>query len=239
MANSNSRSPRTVTGVFLFLNLLVLSACASTADKLDPLEDINRSVYAFNDFLDRNLLKPVASTYITVTPEPVRTGVNNFYANLRYPMVTINQFLQGKVKLGLQDSGRFLINSTLGIGGILDPATGMGLPAHQEDFGQTLARWGVGSGPFLMVPLLGPATLRDGAGQLAHNNLTYLPLYVDDITVRNLLIVLDFINTRAQLLESEEMISGGDRYLFIRDAYLQRRDFLISDGEGEDDPFLD
>ena len=238
MAAPNSRSSRHITVAFLFLNVLLLSACVSTADNQDPLENINRSVYAFNDFLDRNLVRPIAVAYTTVTPEPVQTGVNNFYVNLRYPMVTINQFLQGKMKLGFQGSGRFLINSTLGIGGILDPATGMGLPAHQEDFGQTLARWGVGSGPFLMLPVLGPATLRDGTGRLAHNNLSYLPLYVDDIRVRNSLILLDFINSRAQLLDSDEMVSG-DRYLFIRDTYLQRREFLISDGEAEDDPFLD
>jgi len=239
MVDSIARTFRHGTRALLVLGLMTLTACASSADNPDPLEDINRGVYAFNDFLDRNLLMPVAVGYTRVTPEPVQTGVNNFYSNLRYPLVTINQFLQGKVETGLQDSGRFLINSTLGIGGLFDPATGMGLPAHQEDFGQTLARWGVGSGPFLMVPLLGPATLRDGAGQLAHSNLTYLPLYVDNIPVRNSLIVLDFINTRARLLDSEEMISGGDRYLFIRDAYLQRREFLISDGQSDDDPFLD
>lgn len=239
MARTYSQVTRGVSGLLLLLGALTLSACAAQPENPDPLEGLNRGVFAFNDFLDRNLLKPVASAYTRVTPEPAQTGIGNFYDNLRYPLVTINQFLQGKGMTGLQDGARFLINSTLGIGGFLDPATAMGLPAHQEDFGQTLARWGIGSGPFLMVPLLGPATMRDGAGQLIHGNLTYLPIYIDNVPLRNSLIALDFIDTRAQLLDAEEMIGGGDRYLFIRDAYLQRRVFLISDGKDDADPFLD
>lgn len=221
-------------GLFL-LSALALTSCASSSsgNSTDPFESYNRTMYAFNDFLDRNLLKPVANAYTTVVPDPVETGIANFYGNLRYPLVTVNQFLQGKPEQGFRDGSRFVINSTVGIAGFFDPATAMGLQSNEEDFGQTFARWGIGSGPYIVLPVLGPATFRDGTGRLVHAFSTYIPAYIEDIPVRNSVIALDFVNDRAQQLGAEAMITGPDPYIFVREAYLQRREYLISDREVE------
>jgi phospholipid-binding lipoprotein MlaA len=212
----------------------LLYGCASNG--VDPLEGFNRKVYTFNDGVDRVLLRPVATGYTKVTPEPVRNSVHRFFVNLGYPTVVVNQFLQGKPRLGLRDLARFVTNTTLGIGGLMDVARRFGLERHEEDFGQTLAVWGVGSGPFLVVPFWGPVTLRDGAGDIA-GIFTYPTYYVKSDAARWSLYGMRVIDVRAQLLELDDLITG-DRYIFTREAYLQRRQFLIEDGEGED-PFLD
>jgi len=218
--------------------LLALTGCAQTGEVKDPLEPMNRKIHSFNNFFDRWLLKPVAKGYVLVVPKPARSGVSNFFDNLLYPTVIINQFLQGKGKNGGRDTARFLTNTTLGIGGLFDVASRWGLDKHDEDFGQTFAVWGLPRGPYLVLPFLGPATPQSALGDLA-GIYTYPPTYLDDDTLRWSLFGLRTVDFRARLLKSEEMLTG-DRYLFIRDAYLQRREFLIRDGEPQEtDPFLD
>ncbi|MFG6668077.1 VacJ family lipoprotein [Halomonas sp. HNIBRBA4712] len=217
-----------------------MSGCASTQTSQptnpdDPWETFNRRVFAFNDVLDRYALKPVATGYRTVTPGPVQTGVGNFFSNLTEIRTAINSLLQGKpANAGLATS-RFLINSTVGIGGLLDYATHMQITADEEDFGQTLATWGWTDSRYLVLPLLGPSTLRDSAG-LPADIAAHPNTYVEDDAWRIGLTALNIVDTRAGLLDQESLISG-DRYQFIRDAYLQRRQFLINDGELGDDPF--
>jgi phospholipid-binding lipoprotein MlaA len=204
----------------------------------DPYEGFNRQVYSFNEGLDKVILKPVAQGYTAVAPEPVEQGVGNFFDNLAYPTTIINQFLQGKVGDGFTGLARFGFNSTLGIAGIFDVATGMGLERQREDFGQTFAKWGFGSGPYIVVPVMGGMTLRDGIGNVAAIPTT--PDYwLEDDDARLGLTVGRIIDTSASLLDERELITG-DRYLFVRDTYMQRRQFQITDGaQTGDDPFLD
>ncbi|HSP30667.1 MAG TPA: VacJ family lipoprotein [Halomonas sp.] len=224
----------------LLVTLLATGGCASTqvaqeANPDDPWEGFNRKVFAFNDVLDRYALKPVARGYRAITPDPVETGVGNFFSNLGEVRTALNSVLQGKpANAGLATS-RFLINSTVGIGGLLDYATLMEVTADKEDFGQTLAVWGWEDSRYLVLPFLGPSTLRDTTG-LPADIAAYPVTYVDDDTVRISLTALNLIDVRAGLLDQEELISG-DRYRFIRDAYLQSRQFEVSDGELGDDPF--
>ncbi len=198
----------------------------------DPWEGLNRKVQKFNDAADRRLLKPIAKGYTKVVPRVLRRGVSNFFSNLTYPVVVVNQLLQGKLREGASDTGRFLFNSIVGIGGLFDPATRVGIARHEEDFGQTLGKWGIYSGPYVVVPFLGPRTIRDGAGSFADSYM-FAPRYAEDETVRYGLTGLYFLDGRAALLDVEELISG-DRYAFMRDAYLQRREYLVHDGDLED-----
>lgn len=224
--------------VALLVSLMLAGCASSRTETADPLEGVNRKVYAFNEGLDMVLIKPLAKGYVYVTPGFVQTGVGNFFDNLFYPTVFMNQFLQGKVKTGAQDTGRFLINTTLGIAGLFDVATQVGLKENNEDFGQTFAVWGVGSGPYVVLPVLGPSTGRDTVGRVA--GMFANPLfYIEDDETRYGLLGLNTIDTRARLLKADELVTG-DKYLFVRDAYLQRRKHLINDGTApESDPFLD
>lgn len=220
--------------------LAMLAGCAGRAaveerHPDDPWEGFNRRVFVFNEAIDRAVLKPVARGYRTVTPQPVQTGVGNFFSNLGEIRTALNSLLQGKPANAGLSTSRFLINSTVGIGGLWDFATHMGITADEEDFGQTLGAWGVGEGPYLVLPLLGPSTVRDTSG-LPLDAYTYPLTYVDDDKVRYGLTALRIVDARAGFLEQEELIRG-DRYVFIRDAYLQRRRFEVSDGELGDDPF--
>jgi phospholipid-binding lipoprotein MlaA len=216
--------------------VLLPAGCATTGNP-DPFEGMNRKVQGFNDGADRLVLKPLAKGYIKITNEPVRHSVANFYDNFAYPITIINQFLQGKVKLGFSDLGRFVVNTTAGILGLFDVGTKIGLEAHDEDFGQTLGVWGVNSGAYLVVPLWGSATTRSGVGDIA-DYFTHPARLIEDDTTRYALFAGWAIQARASLLETEELILG-DRYLFIRDAFLQRREFLVNDGVIEEDPFVD
>ncbi|MGP9796813.1 MlaA family lipoprotein [Halomonas sp. 86] len=224
----------------VLLITMAASGCASTqmaqdANPDDPWEGFNRRVFAFNDVVDQYTLKPVAQGYRTITPSPVQTGVSNFFSNLGEIRTVINSLLQGKpANAGLATS-RFLINTTVGIGGLLDYATLMEINASDEDFGQTLAAWGWDDSRYLVLPFLGPSTLRDATGRPA-DIMTYPIVYVDDNTTELALSALNIIDRRAALLDRENLISG-DRYSFVRDAYLQSRQFEISDGELGDDPF--
>ncbi|SEK89751.1 MlaA family lipoprotein [Halomonas daqiaonensis] len=224
----------------LAASLVATAGCATSGEVQernpdDPWEGFNRKVFAFNDVLDRYALKPVARGYRFITPAPVETGVGNFFANLGEPRTALNSLLQGKPGNAGIATGRFLINTTVGIGGLWDFATHMEITGREEDFGQTLGVWGVGEGAYLVLPLLGPSTVRDTAG-LPADRYTYPTTYVEDDEVRLGLTALRVIDTRAGLLDQEAMIRG-DRYSFIRDAYLQQRRFEVSDGELGADPF--
>ena len=209
-------------------------AAADEAPNPDPWEGLNRKIYAFNDFADRYFMKPVAKGYRNVTPNFLQRSISNFFSNLSYPLVAMNQMLQGKFRLSASDTGRFIVNTTLGIGGLFDPATAAGLPSHEEDFGQTFAKWGIHSGPYLVLPFLGPSTVRDGTGSIVNFYAQPVRYLIDDETTRYSLTALNFIQIRASLLDTEQFL-GGDRYVFLRDAYLQRRDYLIHDGQVKDD----
>jgi phospholipid-binding lipoprotein MlaA len=203
----------------------------------DPWEKYNRGVYRFNDVVDRYTLKPVAKGYRAVTPNVVRTGITNFFINLRSPLVIMNDLLQGKVRQAGSDTARFVVNSTVGIVGLIDVGARINLPLHDEDFGQTLGVWGVPAGPYLMLPFMGPSSVRDGAGfgvdAVANPRRRLISREADWI-----LFGMDLVNSRASLLELEDIIQG-DSYLFIRDLYLQRREYAVRDGRVENDPFLD
>lgn len=238
-AAGSLRKRRALYGLTTVLTVVALSGCASTAaqdrNPEDPWEGFNRKVFAFNEVLDRYALKPVAQGYDYVTPQPVQTGVGNFFSNLGEIRTTINSVLQGKPGNAGISTGRFLLNSTLGFAGVLDVASDMELTGNTEDFGQTLGVWGVGEGPYMVLPLLGPSTVRDTAG-LPADAYTSPLMYVDDDRITVGLAVLDVIDTRAGYLEQEKLISG-DRYAFLRDTYLQRRRFEVLDGKMGKDPF--
>ncbi|HEX7374084.1 MAG TPA: VacJ family lipoprotein [Steroidobacteraceae bacterium] len=218
---------------------LLLCGCASTGTqrvKSDPWEPMNRSVYKFNDAVDRVALKPAAKAYVKVTPQPVRTGVSNFFQNLSTPTTIVNSLLQGKFAGAGQDTLRFLINTTLGWGGIFDVASGASLPIHNEDSGQTLGRWGVPAGPYLVLPFLGPASLRDAPARIADDFTRPLHWY-DNGAVRWGSLALNALDTRARFLPLEDTLSQTyDPYAFIRDAYLQQRRFQVYDGNPPDEP---
>jgi phospholipid-binding lipoprotein MlaA len=197
----------------------------------DPWESWNRGMYNVNDKLDRAIAKPVARAYQHVTPKPIQIGVSNFFDNLRTPTVMINDALQGKFLAAGNDLGRFLFNSTVGLAGILDPATSAGMAHNNEDFGQTLGKWGVHPGPYFVLPVLGPSDVRDAPSRLvdAYTN----PLaYVHEPYVTWSLYVLSLIDARTSLLSLDETLKNAyDPYAFVRDAYLQRRAYLVSDGK--------
>lgn len=209
----------------------------------DPLEGYNRAIFRFNEGADRWVLKPAAITYQKITPNFIRLGIGNFFSNLGETTNAANNVLQWKWRQAGRNSGRFLINTTLGVGGLFDVAERLGLEAGDgEDFDQTLAVWGVGSGPYLMLPLLGPSTLRAVPARVV-DHFTAPLNYIDDDHVswevdgddlRWGLRGIDITHSRGELLEQEKLLRG-DRYLLLRGAYLQRREYLINDGEVEDD----
>jgi phospholipid-binding lipoprotein MlaA len=202
----------------------------------DPWESWNRGVYKVNDKLDRAVAKPVARTYVRAVPKPVRTGVSNFFENLRQPTVMVNDILQGKFLAAANDLGRFVLNLTVGMGGFLDPATQAGLDLNNEDFGQTLGHWGVHPGPFVEIPLLGPSDVRDGLGRVA-DIYTGPTHYVRNKPIEYSLYAASLVDTRAGLLSLDDTLKNVfDPYAFVRDAYLQRRAYLISDGKLKEEP---
>lgn len=209
---------------------VALGGCATQAK--DPLESLNRGIYKFNDTIDKAAVKPIAGTYKAVLPAPVRSGVNNFFTNLGTVVTVINELLQGKFSNAMDDAGRFVINSTFGIAGVIDVASMDSIEKHREDFGQTLGYWGVGDGPYLVLPLLGPSSFRDTAG-LAVDILAFDPIYyIEDSATRNELLLVKFIDRRAQYLPGSDLLDEAalDPYIFTRDAYFQRRHSMIHDG---------
>ena len=222
------------------LVITLMTGCATTTNK-DPLEGLNRGIYKFNDVADKAVFKPVAGAYKAVAPTPVQTGVSNFFANLRTFVTTVNQVLQFKFNKAAESATRFVVNSTVGIAGLIDVASKTGIPQYKEDFGQTLGHWGVGNGAYLMLPLLGPSTIRDTGG-LAFDALLLDPIgYVENVRVRNTLYGTFFISTRASYLPGSDLLDEAalDPYTFMRDAYLQRRESQIADGEASAKPAED
>jgi phospholipid-binding lipoprotein MlaA len=220
---------------------LMLLGCASAEHRVksDPLEPMNRTVYRFNDAVDRAALKPAAKAYVKYTPGWVRTGIGNFFTNLSGPTTILNQLLQGKFVPAGQDTLRFLINTTLGWGGVLDVASGASLPQHNEDSGQTLGRWGVPAGPYLVLPLLGPASLRDAPARIADDFSRPLHWYGSG-EARWGSFALNALDTRARFLPLEDSLKQAyDPYAFIRNAYLQQRQFQVYDGNPPEEPIED
>ena len=216
---------------------VVLSGCATVPadsgnDPRDPIESFNRQVFEFNEVVDRAVLKPVAQAYEFVLPEPVRDCISNIFSNFREPSNAVNNLLQGKPVDAVSDVCRLVVNSTIGLAGCFDPARKMGLEKHSEDFGQTLGRWGIGAGPYLVVPILGPSSVRDAIGIYGAEPYLDPNFYIDNIRVRNAIIGTRIVDQRAQLLRADDLISGAalDKYRFIRDGYLQRRRSQVYDG---------
>ncbi|MDI3324432.1 VacJ family lipoprotein [Pontibacterium granulatum] len=218
---------------FLVAGLLVASPSAFAQEsEIDPWEGFNRTVFEFNDGLDKYALKPITQGYKAVTPDPVEKGVTNFFGNISDIGSFFNNLLQGKIESAGEDIARVAFNTTFGFAGVLDVATAAGIEKHDEDFGQTLGYWGVESGPYLVLPFFGPSNVRDTGGLVV--DVATSPISnIEDDSARYAVTALQVIDTRAQLLEAEKLVTG-DRYSFIRDAYLQSREFKVNDGQVED-----
>ena len=228
----NCRAMKNIMSLCL---LLVLAGCAvkqpAEFAEYDPWEGYNRGVFVLNDSLDQVIFKPVAKFYRTITPNPVKTGVRNFYSNLEDLPTAVNNILQGKIITAGSDLLRVVINTTFGIGGLFDVAGHFGLEKHEEDLGQTLAVWGVGAGPYFVIPLLGPSTVRDFPARLISYVINPLA-YIDDNSTRQVLLAIDFVQQREYFLDQEQTVRKlpPDFYTSLRQYYLNRREFLISDG---------
>lgn len=224
-----------VTLLILMAGLTLLSGCATQVNK-DPFEGYNRAVYKFNDAADKAVLKPVATAYHTVTPSTIRKGISNFFNNLSTIRTVLNELLQFKFTEAFQSTGRFIINSTFGIAGLIDVASMDDIPQHNEDFGQTLGYWGVNSGPYIVLPILGPSTLRDTGGFMFDLVTSDPATYIrnsGDIRGSNQWRLAYLISLRSDLLQTTDLIDQAalDPYVFMRDAYLQRREALVSDNK--------
>lgn len=234
--------------LLLSIALLALGACATPGDAPengsppvvraegddagDPLEGFNRAMYRFNDTVDIYVLKPVAQGYRAALPSPVRTGVSNFFGNLHDPVIMLNNLLQGKVVDAISDLWRFIVNTTVGIYGLFDVASELGLEKHNEDFGQTLGKWGAGEGFYVVLPFIGPSSLRDGTGFYVDQQ-AYPPNNMEEGSTRDKLLLVEVVNKRAQLLDASDILdqaAGKDPYVFVREAYRQRRKNLVYDG---------
>ena len=220
-----------------FLLVLLFSIPVFSEEISDPFEDLNRDIFIFNEKLDEKLLKPAAIAYRKVTPQFARSGVTNFFNNLEEIDTTINQVLQGEIKYAFNDAGRFVINTTIGLFGLIDVASKMGLERHEEDFGQTLGVWGFDSGPYIMIPFLGPSNPRDLLSRPISSFLSGTFAMEDD-DVKITLVGIDALETRERLLDAETLIIG-DKYIFVKDAYVQSREYEINNGSTKDDEFLD
>ena len=238
MSKQSMGARQRVQGLAGAVALVLLAGCASApgADPRDPWERYNRSMYSFNEAVDTAVLKPVTTAYRDVLPQPVRTGVSNFFGNLGDAWSFVNNILQAKPEGALHSFWRVVINSTMGLGGVLDPATEMRLQRHREDFGQTLGYWGVPAGPYFVLPLFGPSTLRDAAA-LPVDAYGSAVGHVNDVSVRNSLIGVNVIQTRASLLTTTDFLESAalDKYSFQRDAFLQKRRNEIHDGNPPQD----
>ncbi|MBX9793807.1 MAG: VacJ family lipoprotein [Burkholderiaceae bacterium] len=230
---------RPLVGVALALTLqgCATAPAGSAASPADPIESWNRSVFAFNEALDENAIKPVAKGYVEVVPSMVRTGVTNFYANFKDAWSAINSVLQGKIGNGISNAMRVGTNTILGLGGVLDWATEMRIERYPEDFGQTLGVWGFGAGPYVVWPLLGPSTVRDSFG-LPLDMAVTPGFLIDDTGAGIGLSVLNVVSTRANLLNATGILDDAvlDKYTFVRDGYLQRRRSLVYDGNPPSSP---
>ena len=217
---------------FLLILIVTISGCASTgSDSNDPWEGWNRKVYSFNKGLDSNIARPITVVYKAVTPDVLETGVSNAFSNIADVPNFLNNLFQGKPTSSMSDLARFVVNSTLGVLGLWDPASSMGLPKHDEDFGQTLATWGVSDGPYVMLPFLGPSTLRDSLAYAVDSELDPVN-QIDHIPTRNQLKIFELLDERSALFSYEEQLeSASDEYAFVRDVWLQNRKYKVYDGE--------
>jgi len=222
--------------VFLLAIPMASAQGVEEATNIDPWESMNRRVFAFNETLDKYLLKPVARGYRFVLPDFAQRGVTNFISNIYEFNDVINSILQGRAEGAAQSSGRFVINTTLGLLGLFDVATPMGIPLQRSDFGQTLAVWGVDTGPFVMLPLLGPRTVRSGVGYF-FDTYTSIPALIENREAAWIFWTVEVVDYRVRLLDAEDLITG-DRYIFFRDAYMQSRESFVSGGV-VDDSFSD
>jgi phospholipid-binding lipoprotein MlaA len=227
------------TSVILALACSLLGCASlpegSKRDPRDHIERFNRSIYKFNTVLDHAILRPVAHGYVKVTPHPVRTGISNFFGNLGYTKTIGNDILQGHLLDFGSDIARFVVNTTVGIGGVLDPATRLGLEKHDRDFGQTLGKWGLPTGTYLVLPVLGPSDLRDAVG-LIPDRFMSIDGQINDTAIQVGLAVGEAINGRASLLPFDKAIDTAyDPYAFVRNVWFQRRDYKVHGDAGADD----
>ena len=221
--------------LLITISILSLSTHAFGDEVNDPFENLNRKTFEFNEKMDKKILKPIAETYSELPPK-IKLGFSNFFNNLEEVDTFVNQFLQGKPKESINDLTRFIINTTIGLGGFIDVASKVGLERHEEDFGQTLAVWGVGQGPYIMLPILGPSTLRDTLSRPVSSFLS-VTFHMTETDVNLALKGMDAIETREKLLDVEALLSG-DKYAFVKDAYIQSMYYEIKDGEDVEDDFI-
>ena len=215
----------------------LVAGCATTGSKVDPFEPVNRAMFDVHEVVAGNVVRPLAQGYVDVFPEPLRVGVANFYNNIDDFFSGVNGLLQGKLEKAGDDFGRVLVNTLFGLGGIFDPATDLGIERGNEDFGQTFAVWGLPVGPYLFVPLFGPSTVVDASGDLVR--ILWGPVgSISNVPVRNSLYGLGYVNLRAAALGASGIVDTAalDRYLFIRNSYLQRRRYLVHDGKPPPEP---
>jgi phospholipid-binding lipoprotein MlaA len=221
----------------LAVAVALLAGCAAAPSRDDPFEPMNRALYEFHDTVDTAVVKPVARAYIDVVPVPIRTGVSNVFNNIEDLISAVNDLLQGKLDKLDDDLARVLLNTMFGVGGIFDLASMVGIERGNEDFGQTFGAWGLPQGPYLFVPFFGPTTVRDGSGAIVR--IMVGPVgYIGEVPVRNSLYGLGAVDLRAQALGAGTLVETAalDRYLFIRNAYLQRRRYLLYDGKPPPEP---
>jgi phospholipid-binding lipoprotein MlaA len=225
---------QTVKGVGTRIERAVDKVMGSKGQRLDPWESWNRKVFAFNEKLDENVLKPVATAYSEIVPSPIRTGIDNFFGNIGDAWSAVNLLLQGRFKAGVEQGMRFAVNSTFGLAGVLDVATEAGLEKNSQDFGKTLGKWGMGTGAYVVWPVFGPSSVRDSLA-LPVDWQASPSVVFDDGRKKVLITSLNLINTRANFLRAGEMLEGIalDKYTFYRDAYLQRRGSFDDDEEVE------
>lgn len=220
--------------------LLLLSSCSTTgSSKNDPLEPMNRAIFQFNEVVDDNIFEPVAKTYKYITPDPVETGVSNFFSNIGEVSTIANDVFQFKFKQAGYDFLRFSINTSIGVLGIFDVATSVGLKKNNEDFGQTLGYWGIPQGPYLVLPFFGASTFRDAPGLYADMQIS--PINQLDDEEELTLNALNAVSTRARLLRATKILdtAAKDKYIFIRESYLQKRESMVNDGDSEEDFEID
>ena len=230
--------------LILFFAVLMVG-CASVPAGVqpsarDPWEPLNRSVFEFNEGLDAYVLKPVVTGYRFILPEFVRDGIYNVFSNYKDIYTALNNVLQGKPSYAFNDLMRVVVNTTMGLGGLIDLATPGGLEKHNEDFGQTLGVWGVPSGPYVVLPFFGPSSVRDTFGTVADIQTDYLFQYIDDVGLRNGVTALRVVNARNTYFEAGDLLDGAaiDKYSFMRDAYIQRREYQINEGREDEEPVM-
>jgi phospholipid-binding lipoprotein MlaA len=228
---------RALLRLWLAVALCALGGCATvpttTASKDDPFEPWNRAMYDVNLVVDGHFLKPIAQAYVDVTPKPIQQGIHNFFQNLDDVVSIFNDWLQWDLNRAGNDTGRVMINSFFGLGGLIDIASEAGIERGNQDFGLTMGKWGIPQGPYLFVPVIGPTTVRDGTGLIVRAYSGPLSYVIVDVPTRNILYGIGFINYRADALEAEKLVDQAaiDKYTFIRRAYLQRRAYLVRDGK--------